>query len=224
MDITRPRAASARPTIGVVGTGLRADVTVTLLVEAGLPVCHVGTADELPAVSTCLVVAAGVSALSETVSTAVASGARVVVVSDQAGASAAAALVLAGAGSVLTEDVHGDDLVQAVHLTSGGFSVLEPSAAVAMAKQWRSAQALRGTQPDRDLDVLTARESEVLRALAEGLTGKAVARKLGISLKTVEVHKASIFARLGVRTQVQAVALAVRAGIGDVPASTDPRA
>jgi DNA-binding NarL/FixJ family response regulator len=56
--------------------------------------------------------------------------------------------------------------------------------------------------------LLTARELEVLAALAEGLTNKAIARRLNISLHTVKFHVESLFRKLGARTRTEAVAKA----------------
>jgi DNA-binding CsgD family transcriptional regulator len=56
--------------------------------------------------------------------------------------------------------------------------------------------------------LLTPRELEVLAALAEGLTNKAIARRLNISLHTVKFHVESLFRKLGARTRTEAVAKA----------------
>jgi DNA-binding CsgD family transcriptional regulator len=56
--------------------------------------------------------------------------------------------------------------------------------------------------------LLTPREIEVLAALAEGMTNKAVARRLDISLHTVKFHVESLFRKLGARTRTEAVAKA----------------
>ena len=56
--------------------------------------------------------------------------------------------------------------------------------------------------------LLTQRELEVLAALAEGMTNKAIARKLDISLHTVKFHVESLFRKLGARTRTEAVAKA----------------
>ena len=64
----------------------------------------------------------------------------------------------------------------------------------------------------------------MLGAISDGLSTKAVAHHLGIAVKTVEHHKSRIFDKLGVRTQAEAVAVAlgtgglVGAGAGEVPA------
>jgi DNA-binding CsgD family transcriptional regulator len=56
--------------------------------------------------------------------------------------------------------------------------------------------------------LLTPREVEVLEALAEGMTNKAIARRLDISLHTVKFHVESLFRKLGARTRTEAVAKA----------------
>ncbi|MGA2290520.1 response regulator transcription factor [Bradyrhizobium sp.] len=62
-------------------------------------------------------------------------------------------------------------------------------------------------EPDRHA-LLTPRELEVLTALAEGMTNKAIARRLNISLHTVKFHLESLFRKLGARTRTEAVAKA----------------
>ena len=56
--------------------------------------------------------------------------------------------------------------------------------------------------------LLTPRELEVLATLAEGMTNKAIARRLNISLHTVKFHVESLFRKLGARTRTEAVAKA----------------
>jgi len=60
---------------------------------------------------------------------------------------------------------------------------------------------------------LTARELEVLAAMADGLSAKAIALRLGVALKTVENHKVRIFDKLGVQTQAHAVSVAIGLGV-----------
>jgi DNA-binding NarL/FixJ family response regulator len=65
----------------------------------------------------------------------------------------------------------------------------------------------------RAIDALTGRESEVLELLAEGLSNKAIAARLGISDQTVKFHVASIGGKLGAANRTDAVRLAVRRGL-----------
>ena len=64
----------------------------------------------------------------------------------------------------------------------------------------------RRRQRNETVGSLTGREKEVLELIAQGLTGGQVARRLGVSQKTVESHVGRLYAKLGVRTRTQAVA------------------
>lgn len=63
---------------------------------------------------------------------------------------------------------------------------------------------------------LTRRELDVLGYLGDGLSNKAIARKLGISAHTVKFHLESVFAKLGVGSRAEAVAKGLRGGIIDL--------
>ena len=77
-----------------------------------------------------------------------------------------------------------------------------------------AAQALsEPITPRREKSALTAREIEVLRLLADGMTTKAVAAKLGVTFKTAACHRARILQKVGVESTVSAVLWAVRRGI-----------
>ena len=61
--------------------------------------------------------------------------------------------------------------------------------------------------------VLTEREDEVLKLIAEGSSSKEIARTLTISVETVERHRANILAKLGMRDRTQLTRYAIRAGL-----------
>ena len=67
--------------------------------------------------------------------------------------------------------------------------------------------------PAEEGAMLTARELEVLRLVAQGIGNKAIAAELGISRNTVKYHLASVLAKLGVRSRTEAVSLALRTGL-----------
>ena len=76
----------------------------------------------------------------------------------------------------------------------------------------------RGASARRDeaearLNVLTERESEVLRGLVQGLPNKTIAYDLGISPRTVEIHRANLMQKLGVRSLSEALRIAFQAGL-----------
>lgn len=74
--------------------------------------------------------------------------------------------------------------------------------------------AARAAEANVVLGVLTAREREVLEGLAQGLPNKTIAYDLGISPRTVEVHRANLMAKLDVRSLSDALRLAFAAGLG----------
>ena len=61
--------------------------------------------------------------------------------------------------------------------------------------------------------VLTEREDEVIKLIAEGLSSKEIARTLTISVRTVERHRENILAKLGMRDRTQLTRYAIRAGL-----------
>ncbi len=74
--------------------------------------------------------------------------------------------------------------------------------------------AARAAEANVVLAVLTPREREVLEGLAQGLPNKTIAYDLGISPRTVEVHRANLMAKLDVRSLSDALRLAFAAGLG----------
>ena len=68
-------------------------------------------------------------------------------------------------------------------------------------------------RPSSPIEPLSAREIEVLRLMAEGLTNREIARQLIISVSTVKRHTANIYNKLDVHSRTQAVAQAKRLGI-----------
>lgn len=75
-------------------------------------------------------------------------------------------------------------------------------------------RALEEAEACRQVDLLTQRERDVLEGLAQGLPNKTIAYDLGISSRTVEVHRASIMSKLGVRTLAETLRIAFAAGMG----------
>lgn len=140
-------------------------------------------------------------------------GSKVVVVADELDAARMLTLVRKGASGIVETDASPDDVCESVEALARGEVRLPAGVVASITKEWRAQgrRALSNSSAggaSRSTNDLTPRESDVLRAMAEGLSTKAVARKLGIALKTVENHKTRVFEKLGVRTQAEAVAVA----------------
>jgi DNA-binding NarL/FixJ family response regulator len=107
----------------------------------------------------------------------------------------------AGAIGYLLKDVEPEELYRGVRAAARGDSPLAPQAA----------KALIAARAERPPDVqLSAREREVLALLAEGRPNKVIARRLGISEKTVKNHVTHVFEAIGVSDRTQAALWAVR--------------
>jgi DNA-binding CsgD family transcriptional regulator len=112
-------------------------------------------------------------------------------------------VTLAGAdrdfGGVLSREANASQIDAAIRAVAAGLIVRLPD----------PSEAGFGAVGEADAHaLLTPRELEVLAALAEGLTNKAIARRLNISLHTVKFHIESLFRKLGARTRTEAVAKA----------------
>jgi two-component system nitrate/nitrite response regulator NarL len=99
---------------------------------------------------------------------------------------------------VLSRDADASQIDAAIRAVAAGLLV-----------RWPGAETGFGAMRETDARaLLTPRELEVLAALAEGITNKAIARRLNISLHTVKFHVESVFRKLGARTRTEAVAKA----------------
>ena len=110
----------------------------------------------------------------------------------------------AGAVGYLLKDAAAEEVVEGIRIAAAGGSPLDP----------RAARSLLTAQSAPDpLATLSPREREVLGALLDGLPNKLIARRLGISEKTVKTHLTNVFRQIGVTDRVQAVLWAERNGL-----------
>lgn len=140
-------------------------------------------------------------------------GLKVVVVSADPSPNRLTTLLSEGASGYFLHDADPDEIVTAIQAVGRGAAALHPTAAATILAQWRRLRAAPPTGSRGGVQSLTPRESEVLSAMAAGLATKAIAQRLSMAVKTVENHKIRIFDKLGVRTQAQAVAVALAHGI-----------
>jgi DNA-binding NarL/FixJ family response regulator len=138
-------------------------------------------------------------------------GARVVVVTGDDNPERLASLMTWGVRGVLLYDASPAHVADGVRAVAAGGAALHPTVARHMLDEWRE---LRESSSDGERrSRLTPRETQVLTALADGLSAKATARLLGMAVKTVENHKIHIFGKLRVRTQAHAVSVAIGDGL-----------
>lgn len=109
----------------------------------------------------------------------------------------------AGASGFVPKQAVTDELLLAIRAARHGATFLSPSVSRAV----RASTAETGAVPPA---VLTEREHEILSLVAHGLTSRSVARKLGISTRTVERHRTHLMTKLGVTNVVELVREAVR--------------
>lgn len=104
--------------------------------------------------------------------------------------------VRAGARGYVTKSISGDDLVEAVVRVAEGDAVFSPRLAGFVLDAFAGGGSPAADAADEDLDRLTPRERDVLRHLARGYTYKEIARRLSISIKTVETHASAVLRKL----------------------------
>lgn len=122
----------------------------------------------------------------------------------------------AGARGYLTKDAGGDEIVRAVESVLSGHAGLSPRVQRRLLE--RLSQPESPSAPEEAPDGLTARETEVLVLIAEGLSNQEIARKLHVSTATVKTHINNLFAKAGLKDRAQAVRYAYAKGLARPPA------
>ncbi len=114
----------------------------------------------------------------------------------------------AGASGFLLKTAPPPQLVAAIRTVHAGDGLLAPASTRRLIEQFA-----RPSGPVPALDTLTAREYDVLRLLARGLTNAEIAARLVVEPSTVKSHVASVLAKLNLRDRVQAVVFAYESNI-----------
>ena len=120
------------------------------------------------------------------------------------------AVIRAGARGYVTKTIDAERLADAIERVAEGDAVFSPRLAGFVLDAFRGG----GAPPEAsDVDVLTPREQEVLRLIAEGLSAPAVGRELHLATATVKSHLKTLYEKLGVSDRAAAVAEAMRRGL-----------
>ena len=118
--------------------------------------------------------------------------------------------VMSGACGYLVKDSSIDELLAGIRAAANGESLISPAIAAKVLQRLRAGPAPR---EDSTLAVLTDREMQVLRLLANGFDNAQIAAELHISPKTVKNHISNILTKLQIENRIQAAVLAVRSGL-----------
>lgn len=110
----------------------------------------------------------------------------------------------AGAAGYVIKRAEEAEILQAIHTVSDGNLYVHPSMTRALLHQTITSEHRRGAP----LEPLTPREVDVLRLLARGNTNRQTAEVLGLSVRTVENHRANLMGKLGISSRVELVSYA----------------
>lgn len=116
----------------------------------------------------------------------------------------------AGASGYVLKSVADRDLIEACRATMRGEPFLYAGAVTALIRDHLHRARQGGALPD---NILTPREEEVLKLIAEGLSAREIAKTLGISAKTVDRHRTNTLQKLGLRDRLALTRYAIRTGL-----------
>lgn len=150
---------------------------------------------------------------------------RVVIITAYEEDSLIVQLIQAGATGYLLKDTPMEEVVRAIHVAHSGESLIQPRVAQKILKMFAGlapkrmeksptpAPAPRSAVAPGAIDKLTAREKEILVAIARGRNNKELAELFGIGGTTVKTHVARVMQKLEVRDRVELVLYAVQSGL-----------
>jgi len=119
----------------------------------------------------------------------------------------------AGASGFMLKDVPPEQLVVGIRAVASGDALLAPSVTRRVIEEFVSRPPASVRALPEKLEDLTARELEVLKLVARGLSNAEIAKELFVSETTVKTHVAHVLMKLGLRDRVQAVVLAYESGL-----------
>lgn len=119
------------------------------------------------------------------------------------------AALQAGACGYLLKGIGGAELINTIRCVSAGDAYIMPAFAARLLAD-PTASTGHASSPARPIDGLTQREKQILREVAVGRTNKEVARRLGLSEKTIKHYMTNILQKLGARNRVEAIAASSR--------------
>lgn len=137
-------------------------------------------------------------------------GTKVLVLTVHEDAAYVQPMLKAGARGYLLKRSAAEDLLRAIHAVAEGGIYLDPS--VASHALTDASAAAQGTEPGGDREALSPREMETLRLIAQGFSNKEIARRIDVSVKSVETYKARAAEKLGLRSRAEIIRYAASHG------------
>jgi DNA-binding NarL/FixJ family response regulator len=116
----------------------------------------------------------------------------------------------AGASGYVLKSVADLDLIEACRAAMRGESFLYPGAVTALIRDYLERDRRGDRMPD---SILTTREEQITKLIAEGNSAKEIAEILSISVKTVDRHRANVLQKLGLRDRLDLTRFAIRTGL-----------
>ncbi len=113
-----------------------------------------------------------------------------------------------GADGYLLKDMEPEELLKSLHQAAAGQMVLSETLTNVLVA------SLRENRPsdERDIELLTRRERDILKLISQGMTNKAIARKLSITESTVKVHVKHLLKKMKLKSRVEAAVWALQSG------------
>lgn len=136
---------------------------------------------------------------------------RVLILSVHAGEEYVLQALRAGAAGYLVKDAGADELALAVRAVASGRTYLSPQVSRHVIDRYLERQQDMQTP----FDLLTPRQREILQMIAEGATTRDMARRLNLSVKTVDTHRTQLMDRLDIHDVAGLVRYAIRTGVVD---------
>jgi two-component system response regulator NreC len=122
-------------------------------------------------------------------------------------------IIQAGASGYVLKRVVTEDLVRAIHEVHAGESFLYPPIAATLIGDYLRVTVGEGAGVPGLGEIITAREREVIRLIADGNSNQEIAERLGLSRKTVDSHRANAMRKLDLHDVTEVVKYAIRTGM-----------
>ncbi|GAB3209670.1 response regulator [Marinactinospora thermotolerans] len=121
----------------------------------------------------------------------------------------------AGASGFVLKDTEPDELIDAVRRLARGYGLVDQAVTRRVMAEFARRRPAARPRPEA-LDLLTAREADIVRLLAQGMSNAEIGRALFIEASTVKSHLGRAMAKIGTRDRVQTVVWAYRNGVAEV--------